>query len=108
MIEESLAAGANQFQGLHWALRDEQQAKLGALKQAATKAREKAGAVSEALKVKLIRLLSATEKSHVVRPLPKMARSMVAMEGVGGETAVFSGEIKVEASVNLVYEIGQD
>lgn len=107
-IEESLAAGANQFQGLHWALRDERQAKLEALKQAASKAREKAAALSEALKVKLIRLLSVNEESHVVRPVPKMARSMVAMEGAGGETPVFSGEIKVDATVTLIYEIGQE
>ena len=108
VIEESLAAGANQFQGLHWALRDEQQAKLGALKQAATKAREKASALSEALKVRLIRLLNATEQSHIVQPVPKMSRSMMAMEGGGGEAPVFSGEIKVEATVTLVYEIGQE
>ena len=108
VIEESLAAGANQFQGLHWTLRDEQQAKLEALKQAASKAREKAAALSEALKVKLTRLLSATEESHVVRPAPKMARSMMAMEASGGETPVFSGEIKVEATVTLIYEIGQE
>jgi uncharacterized protein len=108
VIEESLGAGANQFQGLHWALRDEQQAKLGALKQAAAKAREKAAAFSEALKVKLIRLLKATEESHVVRPMPKMARSMMATDGGGGEMAVFPGEVKVEATVTLVYEIGQE
>ena len=106
-IEESLAAGANQFHGLHWALRDEQQAKLGALKQAAAKAREKASALSEALKVRLIRLLNATEESQVVHPVPKVTRSMMAMEG-GGEVPVFSGEIKVEATVTLVYEIGQE
>jgi uncharacterized protein YggE len=105
VIEESIDAGANQFQGLHWALRDEQQAKLGALKQAAAKAREKASALSEALNVKLIRLLNATEESHVVRPVPKMARSMMAMDGGGGEMPVFSGEIKVEATVTLIYEI---
>lgn len=108
VIEESLAAGANQFHGLHWALRNEQQAKLEALRQAAGKAREKAAALSEALKVKLIRLLNATEESHVVRPMPKVARSMMAMEGGGGETPVFSGEIKVEATVTLIYEIGQE
>ena len=108
VIEESLAAGANQFQGLQWALRDEQQAKVAALKQAASKAREKAAAFSDALKVKLIRLLSATEESRIVRPVPRMARSMVAMEGGGGEVPVFSGEIKVEATVTLVYEMGQD
>ena len=108
VIEESLAAGANQFQGLHWTLRDEQQAKLGALKQAAAKAREKAAALSDALKVKLIRLLSATEESRVVRPMPKMARSMMTMEAGGGETPVFGGEIKVEATVTLIYEVGQE
>jgi uncharacterized protein YggE len=108
VIEECITAGANQFQGLHWGLRDEQQAKLAALKQAAVKAREKASALSEALRVKLIRLLSATEESHVVRPVHKIARPMMAMEGGGGDTPVFSGEIKVEATVTLMYEIGQE
>ena len=108
VIEESLAAGANQFQSLHWALRDEQQAKLAALKQAAAKAREKAVALSEALKVKLIRLLTASEDSHVVRPMPKVARSMMAMEGGGAETPVFAGEIRVDATVTLMYEVGPD
>lgn len=107
VIEESLSAGANRFQALHWALRDEQQAKLSALKQAAVKAREKATALSESLKVKLIRLMSATEDSHLVRPLPKVTRSMM-MEGRGEETPVFAGEIRIEATVTLNYEVGQD
>jgi hypothetical protein len=108
VIEESLSAGANQFQGLQWGLRDEQQAKVAALKQAALKAREKAAALSETLKVKLTRLMSATEESRIVRPVPRMARSMVAMEGGGAEAPVFSGEMKVEATVTLVYEMTQD
>ena len=106
VIEESIAAGANQFQGLHWAIRDEQQAKLAALKQAAAKARDKASALSETLKTKLIRLVNAAEESHVVRPVPRMARSMATMEGP--ETPIFSGEIKVEATVTLTYEISQE
>jgi uncharacterized protein len=64
--------------------------------------------LSDALKVKLIRLLSATEESRIVRPVPRIARSMVAMEGGGGEAPVFSGEIRVEAAVTVVYEMGQD
>ena len=107
VIEESLSAGANRFQALHWALRDEQRAKLSALKQAAVKAREKATALSESLQVKLIRLMSATEDSHLVRPLPKVTRSMM-MEGRGEETPVFAGEIQIEATVTLNYEVGQD
>lgn len=108
VIEESLAAGANHFQGLHWALRDEQQAKLSALKQAAARAREKATALSEALRVKLVRLMSANEGGHVIRPMAKSSRSMMAMEAGGGEPPIFSGEIKVEATVTLVYEIGRE
>ena len=108
VIEESLAAGANQFQNLHWALRDERQPKLESLKLAAANAREKATALSEALKLKLIRVMTVSEDSHVARPVPKMARSMMALEAGGPETPVFSGEIKVDAMVTLVFEIGPE
>jgi uncharacterized protein YggE len=70
-------------------------------------AHEKATVLSESLKVKLIRLMSATEDSHLVRPLPKLARSMMMEEG-SEETPVFAGEIKIEATVTLNYEVGQD
>jgi uncharacterized protein YggE len=107
MIEESLAAGANRFQGLHWALRDEQQAKLETLKQAAAKAREKATALSEALKMKLGRLISVNEGGQVIRPFSHASRSMMAMDG-GSEPPIFSGEMQIEATVTLVYEIAGD
>lgn len=106
VIDQSLAAGANRFQGLHWGIRDEQQAKLTALKQAAAKAREKATALSESLNVKLIRLVSANEQGHVVRPMAQ-PRAMMAMEGRGEDTPFFAGELRVEATVTLVYEVGQ-
>jgi len=108
VIEEALAAGANHFQGLRWALRDEQQAKLSALKQAAARAREKATGLSEALQVKLVRLMGATEASHVVRPASQASRAMMAMDGGGDEPPIFSGEMKVEATVTLTYEIGPE
>ncbi|MBI4002275.1 MAG: SIMPL domain-containing protein, partial [Nitrospira defluvii] len=69
VIEQTLAAGANHFQGLQWALKDEQQAKLGAMKQAVAKAREKAVTLGEALKLKLVRLISVNEGGQVVRPM---------------------------------------
>ncbi len=108
VIEESLGAGANQFQGLHWALRDEQQAKLAALKQAAVKANEKALTLSQALKVRLVRLVSAQEEGHVVHPVARASRGMMAMEAGGGEPPIFSGEMKVEATVTLVYDIASE
>jgi len=105
VIEEVLAAGANHFHGLRWALRDEQQARLNALKIAAGVAREKATALSQAVNVKLGRLMNVTEGSRVVAPMPRVGRAMAAMEGAGGEVPISSGEMKVEATVTLIYEI---
>lgn len=103
VIEEVLKAGANSFRGLHWGLRDEQSVRLSALKQAAVKAREKAAVLSEALHVKLVRIISANEGGHIMRPAAPMAR--MAMEASAGEVPISPGEMKVEATVTLVYEI---
>lgn len=103
VIEEVLKAGANSFHGLHWGLRDEQSVRLGALRQAAAKAREKAAVLSEALHVKLVRVVSVNEGGHVIRPAAPMVR--MAMEGSTGEAPISPGELKVEATVTLVYEI---
>ncbi len=103
VIEEVLKAGANSFQGLHWGLRDEQSVRLSALKQAAAKAREKAAVLSEALQVKLARVLSIHEGGHMGRPAAAMAR--MAMETNADYVPVSPGELKVEATVTLVYEV---
>lgn len=106
VIEEVLKAGANTFHGLHWDLRDEQTVRLSALKQAAEKARQKAAVLSEALHVRLVRVLSVNEGGHMVRPAVVMAR--MAMEGSAGDAPISSGELKVEATVTLVYEIASN
>ncbi len=103
VIEEVLNAGANSFHGLRWGLRDEQLVRLSALKQAAVKAREKAAVLSEALHVKLVRIVSVNEGGHVVRPAVPMAR--MTMDAGAGEVPISPGEIKVEATVTLIYEI---
>lgn len=103
VIEEVLQAGANSFQGLHWGLRDEQSVRLSALKQAAAKAREKAAALGEAMHVKLVRVLLVNEGSPVARYAAPMAR--MAMDAGASEVAISPGELKVEATVTLVYEI---
>ena len=103
VIEEVLKAGANSFQGLQWGLREEQSVRLSALKQAAVKAREKASVLSETLHVKLVRVLSVTEGGQAIRPPMPMAR--MAMEASAGDVPISSGELKIEATVTLVYEI---
>ncbi len=103
VIEEVLKAGANSFRGLHWGLREEQSVRLSALKQAAAKAREKAAVLGEALHVKLVRIVSANEGGRMLRPAAPMAR--MAMEASAADVSISPGELKVEASVTLVYEI---
>lgn len=105
VIEEALSAGANHFHGLQWSLRDEQQARLNALKIAAGKAREKATTLSEAVNAKLGRLVTVTEGSHVVQPTPRVGRAMAMIEAGGGEVPISSGEMRIDATVTLVYEI---
>jgi len=108
VIEETSAAGANHFQGLHWGLRDEQQARLQALKLAAGKAREKAATLSEALNLKLARLMNVTEGVQFIRPAPYAGRAMMAADSGGGDVPLSSGEMRVEATVTLTYEISKD
>ena len=81
---------------------------MNALKSAAVRAHEKAAALSETVGVKLVRVLSVNEGGHVARPAPHMARSMMAMDAGGGEAPISPGEMKVEATVTLVYEIAPD
>lgn len=105
VIEGVLAAGVNQFHGLQWGLADERPAQVEALKQAAASARNKAQALSETLGVRLARIISVNEEGRLVQPMPRLARTMAAMEVGGGAPPVSPGEIQVEASVTLVYEI---
>jgi hypothetical protein len=104
VIDTALTAGANRFHGLHWALRDERLPRLRVLKMAAAQAREKAQALGEALNVKLVRILTANESGvHVIPPRPFIAREMA---GAGqASVPIAPGELKVEASLTLVYEI---
>jgi uncharacterized protein YggE len=105
VIEGVLAAGVNQFHGLRWGLVDERLAQVEALKQAAASARDKAHTLSETLGVRLARIISVNEEGRLVQPMPRLARTMAAMEMDGGVPPVSPGEIQVEASVTLVYEI---
>jgi uncharacterized protein YggE len=88
-------------------LRDEQQPRLQALKLAAGKAREKAATLSEALNLKLVRLMNVTEGVQFIRPAPYAGRAMMAADG-GGDIPLSAGEMKVEATVTLSYEISKD
>ena len=81
VIEEVLKAGANTFQGLNWGLREEQGIRLSALRQASARAREKAAVLSEALHVKLVRVLSVDEGGPCDEASPPMSHAWLWKQG---------------------------
>jgi uncharacterized protein len=107
VVDRTMKAGANQFSGIAWGLQEEEPIKLKALQQAARQARAKAEALSQALEVKLVRILNVTEGGVSILVPQVRQRAMVsamAMES-GGESSISAGEISVRGSVTLEYEI---
>jgi len=107
VVDAALKAGANRFSRITWALKDERPAQLDALKVAAQGAREKATALAQALGVKLVRLLEVTDGRAPVIPRrhqlasPRMSMAM----SEASEVPLSPGELAVQATVSLVFEI---
>lgn len=110
IVDAALNAGANRFSQITWALKDERPAKLEALKVAVQDARAKAKTLAQAIGVKLVRLLEVTEGRAPLLPRRQTlatARMSMAM-AEGSEFPLSPGELAVQATVNLVYEIDDD
>ena len=110
VVDQALKAGANRFSHITWGLRDSYPAQLDALTRAAHRAREKAKTLAQALDVRLLRLLSVTERGG--SPIPNQrtrerAMMSMAMENAGSSVPVSPGELSIRASVTLVYEISE-
>ena len=110
VVDTALKAGANRFSQIMWALKDERPAQLEALKVAAQEAREKAKTLAQALGVKLDRLLEITEGRLPVLPLRhQLATTRMSMAmAESSEVPLSPGELAVQATVSLVYEIEDD
>lgn len=107
VVDRVLKAGANRFSGISWGLQDAQPNKLQVLQLAASKAQAKADTLSQALHLKLGRVMKVQEGGVSVAPPSaryQMARTSMAMES-GGDVSISSGEITVRGTVTLVYEI---
>lgn len=106
VIDTAIAAGANQFEGLSFELRDDSAIRMRALRQASQQARAKAEAIASALDVRLEGLQEAAEaNAGVVYPqMQRFAgREMLAMDAAA--TPVQPGQVRVEAVVTLSYRV---
>ena len=101
----ALDAGADQITGLHFTLEEDTGLRAKALALAAGRAREKADAMAEALGVKILRVIGASEGGvGRPRPMPEMRRAMMA-EADSEAPPVEPGPVKVAAEVALRVEI---
>ncbi|AIE86102.1 SIMPL domain-containing protein [Fimbriimonas ginsengisoli] len=97
VVDATIAAGANEVQGIEFGLRDDLTARKSALRAAVLEARGKAEAIAEALGVKLGDVYEVNEGGIQVMPL-MMGRAMAA-DAVA--TPVSPGQIDVSATVTI-------
>jgi uncharacterized protein len=105
IIDQSIAAGANNVQGVSFEIENDSVLRDDALKQAAKAASTKAHVIAEALGVKLGGLRAANE--NVARPSYPIAHARMEAAAPAPETPVLPGQITITATVSLVYDIAQ-
>ncbi len=100
VVDAAFGAGANQFQGLRFAVRDDGRLHDELLRKAVADGRHKAAVMAEALGVALGQPLSVAETG---RFLPMAASSDMALKSFAGGTPLAAGTLTVSVDVNLVF-----
>jgi uncharacterized protein len=108
MIDAAMQAGANNINRLAFTLKDEEAARLDALKQAAAKAKVKAEVIAASLGLKVVRIASVTEGERSFQPVFRqapMARGELA--AAAAPTPIEQGTVDVRSTVLLVAEVSE-
>ncbi|MGB6976975.1 MAG: SIMPL domain-containing protein [Gammaproteobacteria bacterium] len=95
-IDTATHAGANNVNNLQFTLRDEQAARVQALRMAALKAQTRANALAQALGLTVVRVLSVSQDQSEVQPF-----MMALTARKGTPTPIVPGTIEVRAAVTL-------
>lgn len=106
VIDAGLRAGANRLEGVSFSLEDDLPQRMKALEKAVQEARSKAKTMARALDVSLGPVREVSEGGvHILRQERFAAnRAMMAADAV--QTPVEPGEIRVQASVTIHYDLG--
>ena len=105
VIDAATKSGANQIQGIHFSVRDEQKLRADALAKAAVQARANAAALASSVGLKVIRLIRV-EDGEPPRVIPLRAEMMMAKSADAAQTPVEPGEVQVRATVTVTAEVG--
>lgn len=108
VIDAAMQSGANNINRLAFTLKDEDTARLDALKQASAKAKAKAEAIAASLGLKIVRIASVTEGERSFQPVFRqapMARAELA--ATAAPTPIEQGTVDVRSTVTLVAEVSE-
>ena len=108
MIDVAMQAGANNVNRLVFTLKDEEAARLDALRQATAKAKAKAEAIAASIGLKILRIASISEGERAFQPVYRQA-PMARAEGLVAQapTPVEPGTVEVRSAVTLTAEVGE-
>jgi uncharacterized protein len=105
VIDAATQAGSNNVQNIRFALRDEQVPRNQALRQAVLNASQDAGALADALGLKVVRVLAVDEGSPAAEPVYPRPRLFAQMQAAAVPTPVETGTLDVSATVTLTVEV---
>ena len=104
IIDAGITAGANQLQGVSFGLKDDLPQRTRALAMAAKEAETKANTIAQTLGIRLAGVVEVTEGGvHVVPQREYFGAKAMAADFV--RTPVEPGEVQVQATVTVRYEI---
>lgn len=104
VMDDVIAAGATDFNGLTYGLNDPAPVEDAARRDAVAKARARAELYAGELGMKLGPVRTLSEQAIMAAPQPMMMRSD-ASYGKGGSMPLESGELSVTATVNVEYQL---
>lgn len=108
MIDAAMAAGANNINRLAFTLKDEEAARLNALRQASAKAKAKAEAIAASLGLKILRISSVNEGERSFQPiLRQMPMARGEALAARAPTPVEPGTVDVRSTVTMTVEVGE-
>lgn len=102
VIDTAVAAGANQVESIQFLRQDTSSAQREALQKACQEARRKADAIAQSLGLQILGVQSVQESSSVTLP-PILYQGVKALETGHEPTPIEPGEIKISATVNIVF-----
>ncbi|HLN85838.1 MAG TPA: SIMPL domain-containing protein [Candidatus Limnocylindrales bacterium] len=108
LIDAAMQAGANNINRLMFTLKDEEAARLDALRQASAKAKAKAEAIAASLGLKILRIASVTEGERTFQPIYRQT-PMARGEALTAQapTPVEPGTVDVKSTVSLTAEVSE-